>query len=162
MGNDRTPPKRRVTVAEAARILDTTGEAVRSRIKRGTLQSVKEKNTVYVLLTSDQTPPEHQLDSDQTTDQSPSDSTALISAKDETIATLREQLEAERQGHAETRRLLLEALTKIPAAIEAPSEAPGAPETATDAVGREDPFTSEARPQEAAQPRPWWRRLLGE
>ena len=161
MGEDRTTPKRRVTVAEAARILDTTREAIRSRIKRGTLPSVKEGGTVYVLLAADQTPPEPQPDADQTTDQSQSDSTALISAKDETIATLREQLESERQAHAEARRLLLEALQKIPSAIEAPRETPGAPETPSEPVHREDPFTSEERPQEPSERPGFWARLFG-
>ena len=58
MGEDRAETGRRYTVAEAARLLDTTAEAIRSRIKRGTLQSVKEGATVYVLLSPDQTPPE--------------------------------------------------------------------------------------------------------
>ena len=151
----------RYTVAEAARILDTTAEAVRSRIKRGTLESIKDGAHVFVLLDADQTPPEHQPNSDQTAARSQSDTTALISAKDETIATLREQLESERQAHAEARRLLLEALQKIPSAIEAPRETPGAPETATEPVHREDPFTSEERRQEPSERPGFWARLFG-
>jgi hypothetical protein len=57
-GDEGLPPERRYTVAEATRILDTTAEAVRSRIKRGTLESVKDGATVYVLLSADRTPPE--------------------------------------------------------------------------------------------------------
>ena len=48
-----------------------------------------------------------------------SEPNALISAKDETIAMLREQLQAERHAQAEARRLLAAALERIPA-IEAP------------------------------------------
>jgi hypothetical protein len=40
----------------------------------------------------------------------------------EHIEDLRAQLEAERQAHAEARRLLLSALEKIPPAIEAPTQ----------------------------------------
>src|SRR5215208_6910547 len=64
VGDDRTateqgPNRRRVTVAEASEILGITAEAVRTRIKRGKLDSVKEPpdrtGTVYVLLPADQT-----------------------------------------------------------------------------------------------------------
>jgi DNA-directed RNA polymerase specialized sigma24 family protein len=46
--------RRRVTVREAAEILGTTVEGVRSRIKRGSLDSMRVEGTVYVLLTPDQ------------------------------------------------------------------------------------------------------------
>jgi DNA-directed RNA polymerase specialized sigma24 family protein len=41
-------------VQEAAEILGTTVEGVRSRIKRGSLESMRVEGTVYVLLTPDQ------------------------------------------------------------------------------------------------------------
>lgn len=44
------PTERRATVGEAAGYLGITAEAVRSRIKRGTLKSMKEGASVYVLL----------------------------------------------------------------------------------------------------------------
>ena len=47
--------RRRVTAREAAGILGTTVEGVRSRIKRGSLDSMRVDGTVYVLLTPDQT-----------------------------------------------------------------------------------------------------------
>jgi len=55
MGEDRqdartTPPGRKLSVSEAAAALGISAEAVRSRVKRGTLQSVKEGASVYVLL----------------------------------------------------------------------------------------------------------------
>jgi hypothetical protein len=56
-GADQTTPKRRFTVAEAAEVLQLSADAVRSRIKRGSLQSAKEGNTVYVLLDTDQATP---------------------------------------------------------------------------------------------------------
>jgi hypothetical protein len=65
-----------------------------------------------------------------------SDSAALISAKDETIATLRDQLEAERQAHAEARRLLMAALERIPPQLEATSEARESHQTADEQQGR--------------------------
>jgi hypothetical protein len=45
----------RLTVPEAARQLGISPEAVRNRLSRGTLRSVKESGTVYMLLEADRT-----------------------------------------------------------------------------------------------------------
>src|ERR671920_1039812 len=98
--------RRRVTVAEASEILGITAEAVRTRIKRGKLDSVKEPpdrtGTVYVLLEADQTGPN--IDptlqgQDQTSDQT------------ELVETLREQV-AYLQGVIATRDRELEQRTE--------------------------------------------------
>jgi hypothetical protein len=161
VGEDRPQTSRqRVSVAQAAEILGITVEAIRGRIKRGTLLHERHSGTVYVLLDADQSTNRTRPDTDQTTDRLQSDSAALISAKDETITTLRDQLEAERQAHAEARRLLMAALERIPPQIEAPQEARESPETV-----EEEPERAESRPvtvesQESVQ-RPWWRRVFG-
>src|SRR5215218_2128962 len=54
----------RVTVADAARLLGLSAEAVRLRIKRGTLASEKVEGSVYVILDADPTRPS----ADRTTD----------------------------------------------------------------------------------------------
>jgi chromosome segregation ATPase len=124
VGEDRPQTSRqRVTVAQAAEILGVTVEAIRGRIKRGTLEHERHSGTVYVLLDADQPTNRTRPDTDQTADRLQSDSAALISAKDETITTLRDQLEAERQAHAEARRIIAGLVERIPA-IEAPSEPP--------------------------------------
>ena len=51
--------RRRLTVSQATEELGISAEAVRSRVKRGTLQSTKEGGTVYVLLTTAPTRPDH-------------------------------------------------------------------------------------------------------
>jgi hypothetical protein len=51
---DQTETRRRVTVREAARLLDTSVEGVRSRIKRGSLDSMRVQGTVYVVLGQEQ------------------------------------------------------------------------------------------------------------
>ncbi len=68
--------RRRLTVSEAADELGISAEAVRSRVKRGTLRSTKEGGTVYVLLpgsvSDDQTRPgddQTRTDSDRSSDQ---------------------------------------------------------------------------------------------
>ena len=85
--SERSQGRRRVTVAEASEILGITAEAVRTRIKRGKLDSVKEPpdrtGTVYVLLQADQTRPNIDPTSqgqDQTIDRT------------ELVETLREQV----------------------------------------------------------------------
>lgn len=90
--------------------LEKSVDAVRKRIARGTLKSEKADGKVYVWL--DDGAPR-------------SDTDALISSKDETIALLREQLEAERQARAEARRIIAGLVERIPA-LE-PSESPETP-----------------------------------
>jgi flagellar biosynthesis GTPase FlhF len=118
---------------------------------------VRESGRVYVLLGADEARPGRDQDTDQVSDQGAGhaeDRTA------ELIATLREQLQAERQAHAEARRLLAAALERIPA-IEAPEEASEAAETAQEEPdGGEDPGPGTSEAQEGAQ-RPWWRRMFG-
>jgi hypothetical protein len=68
------------------------------------------------------------------------------------IATLREQVQAERQAHAETRRLLAAALERIPPQLETPRESPvdpGFDPTRTPSDPDEDP-------QRLASQRSWW------
>jgi hypothetical protein len=90
---------------------------------------------------------------------------ALLEAKDETIAALREQLGQANERDRENRRIIAALTSRIPPAIEPPSEPPGGPETAASPGPRESPFTDEERPQEGVEPqgtpRPWWRRMFG-
>jgi excisionase family DNA binding protein len=140
----------RLTVTEAAEALGITTDAVRMRISRGTLDSERAEGRVYVLLEDDASP-----------DRS-GESSALISEMRDQIEFLRRELERRDQ-------LLAAALSRIPeASLEAPrgdysspSEPTGAPETASEPVGRDTPFTDEERAQEAAEPRSWWRKIFG-
>lgn len=139
--------RRRLTVGQAAQALGLTVDAVRSRVKRGTVEHERQGGRVYVLLSADQGKPGQDQQSDQ------------VSAQDRTaelIATLQEQLQAERQAHAEARRLLMAALERIPA-IEAPVDAPQGDEPGEEQQGRGD-----VAPDDTARSRtPWWRRLMG-
>jgi len=134
--------RRRLDLRATAEALGTSVDAVRKRIARGTLESEKADGKVYVWL--DDGAPR-------------SDTDALISSKDETITVLREQLEAERQAHAEARRIIAGLVERVPA-LEAPSEPRESPETPSET----SPSTT--GPPEAERPaesRPWWRRVFG-
>lgn len=137
---DPTTNQRRLTVHDAARRLGISEDAVRMRVKRGTLDADREGGRLYVLLEDDPT--------DDPTDRTDE----LIDELRDRVQSLEDQLEAERQAHAEARRIVAAALERIPA-IEAPQRAEEAPEG------------SESRPadpgaQEGSQ-RPWWQRWFG-
>jgi hypothetical protein len=120
---------------EAADVLGLTVDAVRKRVKRGTLESERgEDGRVYVFLDTDP------------------DAGAPRSDTDRLISTLEEQLALEREAHAEARRLLAAALERIPA-LEAPE--PPEPDAAP------HPGTQIPSETPAEEPRPWWRRMLG-
>jgi hypothetical protein len=132
--------RRRLDLREAAEALDTSVDAVRKRIARGTLESEKADGKVYVWL--DDGAPR-------------SDSDALMSEMRARIEDLKEQLEAERVAHSEARRIIAGLVERVPQ-LEAPSEPREAAETATEGEA-ERPATGGA--QEGAQ-RPWWRRIF--
>jgi excisionase family DNA binding protein len=147
----------RLSVTEAADALGITVDAVRSRVKRGTIDHVRVGARVYVLLGDDEPRPGRDQHTDQRSDQgatTPEDRSA------ELIATLREQLQAERQAHAEARRLLAAALERIPA-IEAPSDERESPQTVQEGPDRAEPHAATGEVQEGAQRRSWWRRMFG-
>src|SRR5215207_7686603 len=141
----------RLTQREAAERLGVSVEAIRKRVKRGTLRSDKGGDGRRYVCLDDA--PDTDRDSGQAAGE-PEDRTA------ELIATLREQLQAERQAHAEARRIIAGLVERIPA-LEAPAESapdtPGSPEAAPASEDRGDVRTA---PQTAPQ-RPWWRRLIG-
>jgi hypothetical protein len=78
----------------------------------------------------------------------------------ELIATLRDQLEAEREANREMRRLLAAALERIPE-LEPPRDEPEAPESARETAGTAEPWSATEGTQEQTAPRPWWRRMFG-
>jgi len=153
MGRDRSetehsPDRRRVTVAEAAEILGITAEAVRTRIKRDKLDSVKDPprpgGKVYVLLNPDQTRPNPDP-TPQGRDRT-SDHTQLVETLREQVAYLqgviatRDRELEQRAEEIRRRDAALEREQQLTAmfadqlrAIEAPQEASESPETVEEA-----------------------------
>jgi hypothetical protein len=159
VGENRTDAtgadRRRLTVPQAAEALGVTVDAVRGRIRRGKLKSEQHAGSVYVWLDASE---EDDSRGPSATSHRPSDDRSeRIEDFREQVAYLREQLQAERQAHAEARRIIAGLVERIPA-IEAPQEAPEAAGAAEEQQGRGQPTTGEA--QEGAQ-RPWWRRMFG-
>ena len=152
MGEDRTPPQHRTTVAEAAEILGISAEAVRGRIRRGTLPVERESGTVYVLLDH---PSEDRTTADQprTTDDQPDDRTDLL------IAELQDRVRSLEEANRENRRIIAALTSRIPA-IEAPQEATETPERVEGEPERAEPRPTTGRAQEGVR-KPWWRRVFG-
>jgi len=149
---------RRLTVQEAAEVLGTSVDAVRMRIRRGSIESEKDPDgRVHVWVNGDSTETKLRLDGEPS---------ALISAKDETIRVLSEQLESEREARRRADTIIAQ-LTQANAALaarvpelEPPREQPEASETAEEQQGRGEPHPDAPGAQEGTQ-RPWWRRVFG-
>ncbi len=153
---DQSPVSHRLTVQEAASRLGVTVDAVRGRIKRGTLSSQKDEDgTVYVFLDEgDQ--PGGQSDAPP---RPAGDQPELVEVLQEQNDYLRRQLEVW-QEEARRKDHIIAALAERIPAIEAPPEAPGAPATTSEGAdgseGRDDPQRSSERPK-----RSWWREFFG-
>ena len=157
----------RLTVPEAAEALGISPEAVRNRLSRGTLKSEKEKGTVYVLLQTDRSQSTANTSNDKsryTDDRSTDimgDPTSLISAKDETIRLLSEQLEAERAASAELRRIVAGLVQRVPElepANDTSADPREGPVTASEGA---DKGSTPPEQQETSQRRSWWRAFFG-
>ena len=150
---------RRVTVVEAATILSITPDAVRSRLRRGTLRKDRgPEGEVLVVLDGDAS------STDRPTDQP---TVALVEALEEQITYLREQAalwqeEARRKDHLLA--AALEAALKRTPALEEPSEP-----REERVMASEEPYSTHAPPMpetpvsDAQHKRkvPWWRAFFG-
>ena len=142
---DPTTNQQRLTVHDAARRLGVSEDAVRMRIKRGTLSSDKEGGRLYVL-----------LDTEPTNDRTDE----LIEELRSRVQSLEDQLGQEREANRENRRIIAALTSRIPA-IEAPQEDREEPETVEEGPGRAEPRSDAGGTQEGAQRRSWWRRVFG-
>jgi hypothetical protein len=153
VADERTGDERRTTVSEAAEILGISAEAVRGRVRRGTIPVEREGGTVYVLI---EEPKDHRTTGDQsrTTDDRPGDRTDLL------IAELQDRVRSLEEANRENRRIIAALTSRIPA-IEAPPEARESPETVEDVPERTAPRSSATGGAQEDTQRPWWRRVLG-
>jgi len=183
---NQTPTEQAFTIAEAAEHLGLSSEAVRMRLKRGTLTGLKIEGHWVVYLPastkqptpSDPTPPEHDRIADQTPTEHPTkqatehDPTAtnpviavyeqLVESQREEIAFLRRELDT-RNDELERRDVLLrEALGRIPSLpagdqTSTRTEAPDASPFAPGTTERESAGQDTFRLETITSTRPWWR-----
>jgi len=149
---------RRLTVQEAAEVLGTSVDAVRMRVRRGSLESEKDPDgRVHVWVDGDPAETKPRPDGEPS---------VLISAKDETIRVLSEQLQSEREARRRADTIIAQ-LTQANAALaarvpelEAPQEPPEAAETVDEHQDRGGAHPATGEAHEGIK-RPWWRRVFG-
>lgn len=145
-----------MTLREASEELGVSVEAVRKRVKRGSLRSDKDPDgRVYVYLDAGGAAyhPQAEVEGSE-----------LVEELRRQNAYLREQLDIRTEELREHRRLLAGLIERVPE-LEAPREPPEAPEPVQEGPGGAEPRSSTAGAQEGVQ-RPqerlsWWRRMFG-
>jgi hypothetical protein len=146
---------RKLPVPEAAEALRISADAVRSRIKRGTLPTVREGGRVFVVLGAADRPTAQAQATDQAGEQ------RLYQEMRERIGYLERQVEEEREARRRADTLLAQLMQRIPE-LEAPAspEAREPYETTEEEPERAETPSAAGGAQEGAQ-RPWWRRMFG-
>jgi hypothetical protein len=139
------------TVKEAAEVLGITVDAVRGRIRRGTLDSVKVNGVVYVLL--DATNREQQSDRSAT---EAGDGPQLAHDQSELVGELRGQIDWLRREVERKDTIIMQMAQRIPE-LEPASEPPGSPVSPSE--GEEGRGTAQGQ-QEPAQRRSWLYRFF--
>ncbi len=166
--HDRDKPttgRRRVSVPEAADLLGLTVEAIRGRIKRGTIDHERDGERVFVLVDTDKPPTSHSQSydkpSDQPTDQRPDEDAPtreLVEEMRDRIDDLRSRLDQAEEARRRADTIIVQ-LTQANASL-----ASRLPEIEA------SPRSGNAGAQEGAQEpggegetarRPWWVRIFG-
>jgi hypothetical protein len=179
--------KHKVTVQQAADVLDTSVDAVRQRIKRGKLPRAEADdptdNRVYVWLDGDQPEARHQIEDEASVEVDALVETlreqvaylrGVIATRDQELALRAEEIRRrdtalEREQHLTAmfaeRLRALEAPVADDAQRSSASEAEDAPQSAvspgparTPPDPSEGPQTATERPEER---RSWWQRMFG-
>ncbi len=153
--------RQRLTVQDAAEVLGVSVDAVRMRVRRGSLEAEKDPDgRVYVRLA---------IDEDNVKSERQVESSDLVEDLRDQVAYLRDQLDREREARTEERRrhdtIIAQLTQRIPelepaASPGADQEPPDPPETAAEEMERVDTGPATAESQTSA-PRPWWRRWFG-
>jgi len=103
----------RYGIRDAAKILGLTEEAVRQRVKRGTLDSIQVGGNLFVLLDVDTTP-DRSMDQGRPIAGGTSDTSRLVENLEDEVANLRRQLDQANERDRENRRIIAALTTRIP------------------------------------------------
>ena len=159
----------RYNISDAAKVLGLTEEAVRQRVKRGTLDSIKVGGSLFVLLdtdtSSDRSNDREQLVREGASDTSsglPNDTSRLVENLEDEVAHLRRQLEQANERDRENRRIIVALTTRIPELPPArehdgPLDESGSPVSPSE---DERSGTAVSNKQEPAQRRSWLYRFF--
>ncbi len=144
--------RQRLTVQDAAEVLGVSVDAVRMRVRRGSLEAEKDDSgRVYVRLDADE---------DSVKSQRQVESSDLVEDLRDQVAYLRDQLDREREARTEERRrhdTIIAQLTQRIPELSAPASTDEARGVAQDA----DEGPDRGDPQTGVQRRSWWRRMFG-
>jgi len=159
----------RYNISDAAKVLGLTEEAVRQRVKRGTLDSIKVGGSLFVLLDND-TSSDRSNDREQpvregasdTSSGLPNDTSRLVENLEDEVAHLRRQLEQANERDRENRRIIVALTTRIPELPPArehdgPLDESGSPVSPSE---DERSGTAVSNKQEPAQRRSWLYRFF--
>jgi hypothetical protein len=145
--------ERRLHLSEAAALLGVSKDAVRMRVKRGTLRSEKGADgRVYVWVNGNPIADPH-ADLDDVHPGSQAEAWRAL------INELRDRVRSLEESNRENRRIIAALTSRIPA-IEAPQEATGGAETAEEEPEEAEPHSAAGGAQAGVR-RPWWRRVFG-
>jgi hypothetical protein len=140
-------------VDEAARVLGLSVDAIRKRVQRGTIPYEKDPaGRVTILLDT--------VETVQDITGRGQDAERLLEDLREQVAFLRRELEAERNAHAETRRITYTLAQRVPE-LAPPRDEPHGPETVTEEPEGTDASTDRGGRETGVQRRSWWRRFFG-
>ena len=139
---------------EAAVLLGLSEDAVRSRLKRGTLCKEKAKDaTVFVILGTGGWPGRPTNSTAQPTDRSttgqPTDQSNLVEVLCDQVSFLRQHLDEEREANRENRRLIRRASAAVPE-LEPAQEAREAPVSSSEESEKGSRHQSSRSPHSAA------------
>jgi hypothetical protein len=120
-------PSQRHSIPDAAKVLGLTEEAVRQRVKRGTLDSIKVDGKLFVLLDADtsqdlsNSKKRSVIDtSNDTSSDTSNDTSRLVDALEDEIAHLRRQLDQANERDRENRRIIAGLVQRVPELEAAP------------------------------------------
>lgn len=154
---------RRIPLKEAAAELGISKDAVRQRIRRGTLRSDKgEDDRVYVYLD----PTTDAVHDDAPEERSEARDHDLVDELRDRVSYLERQVEEEREARRRADTLLARLVDRMPeleAAAEPPPDKPGSPETVEDRQesGKLRPDAPGPHSEATGLRKPWWRRVFG-